>query len=144
MPHSYHSRGFTLIELMFVVVILGILAAMCLPLFAAVKDDARRAATEFTVCETQKAIDLYRLQLGRLPELVSDWSALTSATTVDGKNFGPYLMTAPRNQLVSGDLQQSTVLDGSAEVFLDQAAFAYDYQAGQGTGRLMASMRARP
>lgn len=143
MSHTIHSRGFTLIELMFVVVILGIVAAMCLPLFGAVRGDARRAATEFTVMEVQKAIDLYRLNTGRLPDLVTDWTPLTGRTDVNGKTYGPYLSAEPLNQLVMSG-SQTAVVDRSAEVYLDQAAFGYDYQGGEGSGRLSAALRARP
>lgn len=142
MHASNPLRGFTLIELMLVVVILGVLAAMGLPLFAAVRTDAKRVATETTVQEVQRAVELYRLQTGELPNLTTGWAPLMERRTVAGRTYGPWISGIPQNPLAEGS--RSSVIDGAAEIYLDEAAFVYDYATGKGSGRIDASTRSRP
>jgi len=136
---SRHSRGFTFIELMLVVAILGVLAAMGLPLFAAVRNDAKRTAAETSVHELQKAIQLYKLQTGELPDLITDWKPLMQKKVVGNTTFGPWINQLPTNPLAPA--HPSKVIDGTGEVFTDQAAFVYDYAGGEGTGRLDIALR---
>ncbi len=142
MRTSRTPRAFTLVELMLVIVILAILACMSLPLYAAVRGDTKRTAVLSTVQEVQKAICLYKSQVGELPDLVTNWKPLTQPSERSGQKYGPYLYTTPRNLLVAGN--ESTVIDGAADVYLDQAAFVYDYAGGHGTGRFTAAMFSRP
>ena len=141
MPQLSRSRAFTLIELLIVVTILGVLAAMSLPLLAAVRGDTRRTCTEFTVQELQKAVDLYKVQTGQLPDLITSWAPLTQPNNIGDRSFGPLLSAVPRNLLM--EERESTVIEGIGEVFFDQAAFVYDYADGQGSGRIMAATRSR-
>lgn len=63
-----HRVGFTLVELLIVVVILGILAAILIPQFGRSTDDSRYTATVQNLQELRDTIQLYRNQhQGRLP-----------------------------------------------------------------------------
>lgn len=61
------ERGFTLVELLIVVVILAILAAVAVPQFTSSTDDAKLAALDGTLSRMRSAIDLYYQQHGTYP-----------------------------------------------------------------------------
>ena len=66
------NDGFTLVELLIVVIILAILAAIVVPQFTATTDDAREAALDTTLGNMRAAIDLYFQQHGEYPSANTD------------------------------------------------------------------------
>ena len=74
------QKGFTLVELLIVVIILAILAAIIVPQFTAATDDATQSAYDTNIANIRAAIDLYRQQHGDYPGAV----ASTGATCVNG------------------------------------------------------------
>ena len=77
---STNSKGFTLVELLIVVIILAILAAIIVPQFSAATDDAKQSAYDTNVANVRAASDLYRQQHTAYPGAV----AATAATTCPG------------------------------------------------------------
>jgi general secretion pathway protein G len=61
------TKGFTLIELILVIVILGILSAMVVPNFVGVSEDARVAATQADIVVIGNALDRYEIYFGTYP-----------------------------------------------------------------------------
>jgi prepilin-type N-terminal cleavage/methylation domain-containing protein len=65
-------EGFTLVELLIVVIILAILAAIVVPQFATSTDDAKDAALDSTLANMRDVIDLYFAQHGEYPAALPD------------------------------------------------------------------------
>ena len=69
---STASKGFTLLELMMVITIIVILAAVALPRFEAVVIHAREATLKDDLTQMRKAIDQYAADKGKLPQSLDD------------------------------------------------------------------------
>ncbi len=61
------QQGFTLVELLIVVIILAILAAIIVPQFTAATDDATQSAYDTNIANIRSAVDLYRQQHQEYP-----------------------------------------------------------------------------
>jgi general secretion pathway protein G len=72
------QKGFTLVELLIVVIILAILAAIVVPQFASSTDDAKLSSLDSTLSNMRSAIDLYRQQHTAYP---GDVTAVPTACT---------------------------------------------------------------
>ena len=95
-----HSRGFTLIEIMVVVIILGVLAALVVPRVMGRTDDARVAAAKQDIASIMQALKLYRLDNGRYPTTDQGLPALLARPTIE---------PVPANWKQGGYLDRSSV-----------------------------------
>ena len=89
-----NQRGFTFIEIMVVVIILGVLAAMVLPKFMGRTEEARINAAQTQVGVFSTALDAYELDNGRYPSTEQGLNALVAQPTTppQPKQWkGPYL-----------------------------------------------------
>ena len=87
--------GFTLIEVMIVVVIIAILAAMVVPRLTGRTEEARRKRAQVDVANLESAIDLYELDSGRLPTQLGDLYQ-APADVPEASWHGPYLKKRTR------------------------------------------------
>ncbi|NBY18554.1 MAG: type II secretion system protein GspG, partial [Betaproteobacteria bacterium] len=76
------AGGFTLIEIMVVIVILGVLAALVVPRVMSRPDEARAVAAKQDVASIMQALKLYRLDNQRYPSTEQGLMALVQKPTV--------------------------------------------------------------
>ncbi len=79
--HRRAARGFTLIEIMVVVVIMGVLAALVVPRLMGRTDDARILAARQDIATLMQALKLYRLDNQRYPTTEQGLQALVARPT---------------------------------------------------------------
>ena len=95
------GRGFTLIEVMVVIVILGILAALVVPKIMSRPDEARAVAAKQDIASLMQALKLYRLDNRRYPSSEQGLSALVDkpqlAPIPEGWKAGGYVERLPRD-----------------------------------------------
>lgn len=96
---NFTQRGFTLIELMVVLVIIGVLAALIVPNVLDRADDARVSAAKTDVSNLMQSLKLYKLDNQRYPTAEQGLSALVvkPSTAPAPINWKPYLDKLPND-----------------------------------------------
>ena len=94
---THVSRGFTLIELMVVLVIIGVLAALIVPNVLDRTDDARATAAKADINNLMQALKLYKLDNQRFPSAEQGLEALVNKPTAGNvpPNWRRYLDKLP-------------------------------------------------
>ena len=125
------KRGFSLVEVLVVVSLIGILAAIVVPKFQSNTSEARVACLHSNLHAVRKQIELYKIQHnGTLPADVGETSddfirRMTTQTDVSGAaggSFGPYLERMPVNVFNN----HNTVRIGDAAAGANTDGWRYD------------------
>lgn len=115
-----NQRGFTLVEVLIVVAILGILAAIVVPQFTSAAEQSRENALAMNLYRVREQLELYKQQHnGQYPDLARFEAQMTTASNEAGDTaapgtsgyiYGPYLRNVPINPMTS----KSVITDNPA------------------------------
>jgi general secretion pathway protein G len=132
-PTTGRGRAFTLVEVLIVVSVLAILAALVLPGLVNAGDQARASAIKLDLRHVRVQLQIYRSDhAGHWPELARFEQQMTMATNLAGNpapvgtpgfNKGPYLRSVPKNP----NTGTSDVGNGA----LGASAWYYDENTGE-------------
>ena len=129
-------HGFTLVEVLIVVSILGIMAAIAIPHYSSTTAEAQVAALRSNLHAVRKQIELYKIHHnGILPASVGETNAdftrrmvtKTDGAGAVGTQFGPYLERLP----VNGYNRRATVRIGEAAAGANTDGWRFDPLTGQ-------------
>ena len=127
------ARGFTLIEIMVVVVIMGVLAALVVPKLLNRTGEAKVAAAKVDIASIVQSLKLYKLDNQRYPSTEQGLKALmekpTTGPAANGWKAGGYLEKMPKDPWGNPYQYLAPGVRGEIDVF----SFGADGQAG-GTG----------
>jgi len=117
------ESGFTLVEILIVVVILGILAAIVIPQFTDASTQAKESALASDLQMMRSQLELYKIQHNdNLPDTTDQASfeacilEQTDQYGAAGTDFGPYMGKIPSNPFVSGDATDDLTFASSGTV----------------------------
>jgi general secretion pathway protein G len=100
--------GFTLVEILIVVVILGILAAIVIPQFSNASTTAKLNSLTSDLQSVREQVQVYKIQHNDVvptpANFVAQMTGQTDASgSTSGTGFGPYLMTLPNNPFTNAN-----------------------------------------
>ncbi len=124
------QRGFTLIEIMVVVLIMGILAALAVPKLMGHTDDARIQVARQDIGTLMQALELYKFDNQSYPTTVQGLRALvtkpTSGPAANGWKTDGYIDKLPKDPWGNPYQFLSPGIKGDVDVF----SYGADYQPG--------------
>lgn len=119
LPRERSAAGFTLIEILVVITILGILAALVVPRLVGRTDEARAVAAKQDIAAIMQALKIYRLDNGRYPTNEQGLQALVTRpqTQPVPNNWHSYLDKLPTDPWKNVYLYLNPGLHGEIDVF---------------------------
>jgi type II secretion system protein G len=133
---SRTTRGFTLVEVLIVVVILAILAATIIPKFSNSTSDAQSSSAQYNLHVLRSQIELYKAQHNGVPPTVAKIAdQLTKKTKADGTvdaagQYGPYIQSMPANPFNNSATVGATA-DNPPTAVAGSDGWLYNETAGQ-------------
>ena len=145
------KKGFTLVEILIVVVILGILAAIVIPQFTDASTEAKEASLKSTLQTVRSQIEFYKIQHNdSFPDsnsLAEFTACLTGYTNQDGTKvafdaegaLGPYLQAMPKNPWITGATADDVTFVTTDPAAGDSSATAPGWYFNTDTGKFGAN-----
>ena len=134
-----NQSGFTLVELLIVVIILGILAAVVIPQFNTAAAESKEAALASNLATIRQAVELYKVQHNdTFPDsaIVVKLTTQTDATGAAGTKYGPYIRNSfPANPMDPNAATADAVATAAAMPAAPTAAGGWIYATGTGEFR---------
>ncbi len=122
--------GFTLVEILIVVVILGILAAIVIPQFTEASTEAKLSSLCTDLQTLRSQIELYKIQHNDVPPtfaaFTAQMTAQTDITGAAGTDYGPYMQKIPINQF-----NNDNTLSNDGTIGNDSGGWEYVQATGQ-------------
>jgi general secretion pathway protein G len=128
------SKGFTLVEILIVVIILGILAAIVIPQFTQASSEARLSNLKTNLQTIRSQLLLYKTQHNEAYPATSFSSQMTTYSDISGgtatspdstHSFGPYLQAVPLNPISNSNVSNTIrMVTGAGTTFSAPAADA--------------------
>lgn len=110
-----NRKGFTLIELMIVIAIIGILAAIAIPNFRKAREQAREKACYANMRVILGAVEMYNMDNTSMMTALDDGDATTTA----GKLVSGKYLKSPVNRPETGCSYSGTSIDGTGLIVCD-------------------------
>jgi len=127
-------RGFTLVELLLVIVILSILAALVIPQFTSAANESRENSLKTDLVRVREQLEIYKQQHnGEWPTLDNISDQLTETSKADGTTsssasagyrFGPYLHQIPDNPFTGNNVVDNGAV-GASDWYYDESTGAF-------------------
>lgn len=137
---SRKNRAFTLVEILIVVVILGILAAIVVPQFASAADEARGSNIASQLSTLQNNIELFRAREGDYPDFSGNgWGDMLGDFDGDGTldaGATQYIKAAPSNPAWPTAASNTSVTEAATT---GSATFAWVWDETAGVEQIFAS-----
>lgn len=125
---SRSLRAFTLVEILIVVVILGILAALVVPSFLDATDEASTNSAVHEVQKLRRAIEVYKVRNANVLPDVAEGEGTWGGLVLDA---GEYLKSAPLNPYVGSGAAKVIVFgDGPDDAYQTDYGWIYDPDTG--------------
>ena len=128
---SNRKKGFTLIELMVVIIILAILAALIIPKVVTRQDDAKFAQAQTNMKELAKALEQFRIDCDRYPTSEEGLEALREAPADVNNWRGPYITKGIPPDPWTRDFEY----DSDGQTFTIMSLGADGIEEGEGNNR---------
>ncbi len=116
--HWKKQRGFTLLEIMVVVVIIGVLLAVVAPNIMDKPEQAKITKAQFDIRALENALDQYRLDMGSYPDTDGGLEALTTKPSGAPRwKEGGYIKSLPKDPWNNDYQYLSPGIHGTVDIF---------------------------